>query len=62
VRATSFEQWWEPFTLGVGPAGSYVDGLTPEHRQRPRERCRELLPEPPFGIDAMAWTVLGAPG
>src|SRR6516225_1133234 len=26
VQATyaSFEEWWEPFTLGVGPAGEYV--------------------------------------
>ncbi len=24
VRHASFEHWWEPFTLGVGPTGSYV--------------------------------------
>ena len=42
VEHPTFEEWWEPFTLGVGPAGSYVAGLTPESRDRLRERCREL--------------------
>ena len=32
VRHASFEQWWQPFTLGVGPAGAYVASLTPERR------------------------------
>ena len=22
-----FDDWWDPYTLGVGPAGSYVAGL-----------------------------------
>src|SRR6185312_12038815 len=26
----SFEDWWEPFTFGVGPAGVYVAGLDSE--------------------------------
>jgi hypothetical protein len=26
VEHPSFEEWWEPFTLGVGPAGSYAAG------------------------------------
>jgi SAM-dependent methyltransferase len=28
----SFEEWWEPFTGGVGPAGSYVAGLDQERQ------------------------------
>ena len=24
----TFEEWWEPFTRGVGPAGSYLAGST----------------------------------
>ena len=24
VDHASFEEWWEPYTLGVGPAGAYV--------------------------------------
>ena len=27
VDHTTFEEWWEPYTLGVGPAGDYVAGL-----------------------------------
>ena len=51
----SFEDWWEPFTLGVGPAGAYAVGLDPEKQARLRERCRELLPEPPFVLTSSAW-------
>ncbi len=29
VQHPSFDEWWEPFTLGVGPAGGYVVGLDP---------------------------------
>ena len=29
VPMTGFEDWWQPFTLGVGPAGDYVAGLSP---------------------------------
>lgn len=29
VEHSSFEEWWEPLTLGVGPAGSYVARLDP---------------------------------
>ena len=35
VEHASFEEWWEPFTLGVGPAGAYVAGLGAE----PAPRC-----------------------
>jgi SAM-dependent methyltransferase len=55
VRHASFEQWWEPFTLGVGPAGTYVASLTPDRQAELRERCRGLLPAGPFEIDATAW-------
>jgi SAM-dependent methyltransferase len=55
VPHASFEQWWEPFTLGVGPSGSYVASLDPDRRAALRERCRSLLPPPPFEISATAW-------
>ncbi len=55
VRYASFEQWWEPFTLGVGPAGAYVAGLSPQRRAELRERCRRLLPAGPVEISATAW-------
>jgi hypothetical protein len=55
VRHASFEQWWEPFTLGVGPAGAYVASLAGEHRAALREHCRELLPGGPVEVSASAW-------
>ena len=59
VRAGSatFEQWWQPFTLGVGPAGDYVASLTPERRQQLRERYREVLNGGPVEVSATAWAV-----
>lgn len=57
ARHASFEEWWEPFTAGVGPAGEYVTSLTEESRTRLRERLRELAGGPPVEISATAWTV-----
>ena len=59
VEHVSFEEWWEPYTLGVGPAGAFAASLDPERQSRLRERCRELLPEAPFVIEARAWTAVG---
>ncbi len=59
VEHPTFEEWWEPFTLGVGPAGAYVAGLTPERRDALRERCRELHPPAPFAVAASVWAVRG---
>jgi SAM-dependent methyltransferase len=59
VAHATFEDWWEPYTLGVGPAGAYVDRLDADRREALRERCRELLPEPPFVLEARAWTARG---
>ncbi|HEY3527740.1 MAG TPA: methyltransferase domain-containing protein [Nocardioides sp.] len=55
---TSYDAWWAPYLDGVGPVGSYVASLEPEHRRRVEERCRELLPAPPFEHAARAWVVL----
>lgn len=59
VRHPSFEEWWERFTLGVGPAGAYVTGLEPERRAQLREHCRELLPDAPLVLMARAWAARG---
>jgi SAM-dependent methyltransferase len=59
VEHPSFEDWWEPFTLGVGPAGSYAAGLDPERQAELRERCRRKLHAPPFTLDARAWAARG---
>jgi SAM-dependent methyltransferase len=59
VYHATFEEWWEPFTLGVGPAGAYTSKLDADRRARLIERCRELLPPAPFEVTAWAWTARG---
>jgi SAM-dependent methyltransferase len=61
VDHATFEEWWEPFTLGVGPAGAYVSRLDDGDRERLRDLCRSRLPAPPFSLTARAWTVRGRP-
>jgi ubiquinone/menaquinone biosynthesis C-methylase UbiE len=57
VEHATFDDWWEPYTFGVGPAGAHVQSLDEAGREALRERCRELLPEAPFTLTASAWTV-----
>jgi len=59
VEHPSFEEWWQPFSLGVGPAGGYVARLEPTRRARLRERCHEMLPAAPFVVTARAWAARG---
>lgn len=55
----TFDAWWQPFTLGVGPAGSHVASLDAEGQAELRERCRALLPAAPFVLTATAWATRG---
>ena len=59
VEHATFDEWWEPYTLGVGPAGTHVAGLDEAPRAALRDRCRDLLPEAPFTIHARAWAARG---
>jgi SAM-dependent methyltransferase len=59
VDYASFDDWWEPFTLGVGPAGTYVAGLDAVGREELKERCRQLAPAAPFTLEAIAWAARG---
>ena len=59
VEHASFEEWWEPFTLGVGPAGGYAAGLGEDRQTRLRALCRERLPAAPFELTARAWAARG---
>ena len=56
VEHATFDEWWEPFTLGVGPAGAFAASLDPEARDELREGCRALQPAAPFVVSAAAWT------
>ena len=59
VEHASFDDWWQPFTLGVGPAGAYARSLGDEELAEQRERCRSLLPEAPFTLTVFAWAARG---
>jgi SAM-dependent methyltransferase len=55
----SFDEWWDPFTRGVGPAGGFAASLGPVQREDMRERCRTMLPDGPFELTAHAWAARG---
>ncbi len=57
----NFEDLWHPFTLGVGPAGSYCASLSAERQARLAEAYRRSLgsPDGPFELSARAWLVRG---
>lgn len=57
VRFATFEEWWDSFTLGVGPAGAHVAQLDEAGRDALRARCAQLLPSAPFDVTASAWCV-----
>ena len=59
VAHASFEEWWEPFTLGVGPVGAYLGGLDDDAVAEVRERCRLLLGDGPFSLAMRAWAARG---
>jgi SAM-dependent methyltransferase len=59
VAHSSFEEWWEPYTGGAGPAGAYTTGLDAERQAELREACRRLLPDAPFELTARAWAARG---
>jgi SAM-dependent methyltransferase len=59
VEYESFEEWWHPYTLGVGPAGAHAQSLGDDDLAELRERCRQLLPEPPIALTAYAWAARG---
>ncbi len=60
IPMASFADWWEPFTLGVGPAGAHVARLSTQAREELRARCAELLPAGAFTVSASAWCVTGS--
>jgi SAM-dependent methyltransferase len=59
VEHQSFDEWWEPFELGVGPAGAFVGALDEVRQAELRALCRELLPAAPFAPPARAWAARG---
>jgi hypothetical protein len=60
---SSFDDYWEPFRLGQGPAGAYVVALSPERQSALRERLRTRLlgggPDRALPMRARAWAAKG---
>jgi SAM-dependent methyltransferase len=54
-----FEEWWSPYTDGVGPVGSYVDGLAPDRREALEQALRDELGDGPFALEVGAWAAVG---
>jgi ubiquinone/menaquinone biosynthesis C-methylase UbiE len=55
VAFSGFDEWWEPYTLGVGPAGQELARLSPADQDRVQHAARSLVPDAPFRIAATAW-------
>jgi len=62
TRFADFDDYWEPFLGGQGPAPAYAMSLDAAARQRLQERLRERLPAAADGsiaLTARAWAVRG---
>ena len=60
AQHADFDDFWEPLTHGVGPAGQALAKLDAAGREAAREACREALPsEGPFSLGARAWYARG---
>ena len=62
VPHATFDEWWEPFTFGVGPGGAYLAALDAERQAEIRDRCRDALGSGPVTITARAWAARGLVG
>jgi SAM-dependent methyltransferase len=60
VTHPTFDEWWEPYTFGIGPAGDYVQRLDDDGRARLESMARERLGGGPFTITATAWAARAA--
>jgi SAM-dependent methyltransferase len=57
----SFDDYWEPLTWGIGPAGAYCASLDPETQTAVRDAIRRELDDPdrPFTLRAVALAARG---
>lgn len=54
-----FDDFWEPLTFAVGPAGEHLKSLDDDTREQVRELCRASLPDGSFTLDGRAWYAVG---
>jgi SAM-dependent methyltransferase len=55
----SFDDYWQPFLCGQGPAGVYVSSLSAFARHALEATLRERLGDDGFALRARAWAVRG---
>lgn len=58
-----FEDYWHPFTLGVGPAPGYCMSLDPEARRQLKDNLHDSLPRSEDGsipLKMRAWAIKAA--
>jgi hypothetical protein len=55
----SFDDYWQPFLCGQGPAGVYVSSLAESGRQALASRLRKRLGDDGLALRASAWAVRG---
>jgi len=58
VEHETFDEWWRPYTLGVGPAGQHYQQLDADKQKALEERLREQLGEP-VRLETRAWAARG---
>jgi SAM-dependent methyltransferase len=56
-----FDDYWEPFTTGLGPSGAYCASLDPARQEELRAACFRRLGSPAggFTLRARAWYATG---
>ena len=59
LQHSGFDEWWAPYTEGVGTAGAYLGRLDANRRDELRDRCRIRLPQGPFVLTSRAWAARG---
>jgi len=64
LHFASFDDYWAPFLLGQGPAGSYVAKLPKDRQAALAQRLRKRLlgdsPDRAFDLHVRAWAVTGS--
>lgn len=55
---TDFNEFWEPFTLGAGPAPGFYQSLSADKQQQLKDRLRQAVgAATPIDLPARAWAV-----
>lgn len=55
----TFDDWWQPYLAGTGPAGAYVARLSPDDVETLRTAAEAHLPAFPLTLTASAWAARG---